>query len=90
MITVGICGLGAIGMKVARALDAGAVEGVRLAAVSARDLEGARARLAGFAAAPQVVPAERLPELADVVVECSPAAVFETVARATVEAGRIL
>ena len=35
MITVGICGLGAIGMRVAQAIDAGKVDGLRLAAVSA-------------------------------------------------------
>lgn len=90
MITVGICGFGAIGQKVARALDAGGVEGMRLAAISARDLDGARARSADFAVPPEAVPAERLPELADVVVECAPSAVFDTVARATVEAGRVL
>ena len=89
-ITVGICGFGAIGLKVARALDRGAVEGMRLTAISARDLKGARARFADFAAPPQAVPAERLPELAEIVVECAPSAVFDAVARATVEAGRIL
>jgi aspartate dehydrogenase len=90
MKTVGICGLGAIGMAVARALDRGAVEGMRLAAVSARDLDGARARLSHLGAPPEAVPAGRLPDLADIVVECAPAAVFETVAHPTVEAGRVL
>ncbi len=89
-VTVGICGLGAIGMKVARALDEGAIEGMRVTAVSARDLEAARGRLAGFSAPPQAVPAERLPELAEVIVECAPAAVFDSIARATIEAGRVL
>ena len=90
MISVGICGLGAIGTTIARALDSDAVEGMRLSAVSARNLDAARARLADLSAPPEVVPAERLPQLAEVVVECAPAAVFDTVARATVEAGRIL
>lgn len=90
VITVGICGFGAIGMKVARALDEGAVDGMRLTAIAARDLGAARARCSDFAAPPEAVTAERLPEMADVIVECAPAAVFDTVARATVEAGRIL
>jgi aspartate dehydrogenase len=90
MKTVGVCGLGAIGMAVARALDRGAVEGMRLAAVSARDLEGARARLSDLGAPPEAVRADILSQLADIVVECAPATVFETVARATVEAGRVL
>ena len=68
MITVGICGLGAIGMRVAEALDRGGVEGMRLAAVSARDVARAEARLAALAAAPPVVAAGRLAELAEVVV----------------------
>lgn len=90
MITVGICGMGAIGTKVARALDEGAIPGMRLAAISARDLDAARTRCAGFRAVPEAVPAERLAELAEVVVECAPSAVFDTVARAAVEAGRVL
>ncbi len=90
MITVGICGLGAIGMRVAEAIDAGRVEGMRLTAVSARDVARAEARLAAFAGAPPVVAAGRLAELADVVVECAPAAAFDLVARPAVEAGRTL
>lgn len=90
MITVGICGLGAIGMKLGRALDQGAVEGMRLTAAAARDVAGARARVADFATPPEIVPAGGLAELADVVVECAPAAVFDEVATATVAAGRIL
>ena len=88
--TVGICGLGAIGMHVAQALDAGRIEGMRLAAVSARDLSRAEARVAALAGPPAVVEAGRLAELAEVVVECAPAEVFESVARPAVEAGRVL
>jgi aspartate dehydrogenase len=90
MITVGICGLGAIGMRVAEALDGGKVEGMRLAAVSARDIARAEARIVALAAAPPIVPPERLAELAEVVVDCAPAEAFEAVARPTVEAGRVL
>jgi aspartate dehydrogenase len=86
-LTVGIAGLGAIGLSLARALDAG-VEGLRLAAVSARDLTGARARIAGFRAPPLVVPNADL-AACDVVVEAAPAAAFEEIATAAIEAGRI-
>ena len=53
MKTVAIGGLGAIGLKLARALDAG-VDGLRLIAVAARDQAKAEANLRGFrdAAAP--------------------------------------
>lgn len=90
MITVGICGLGAIGMHVARALDAGGVDGMRLAAVSARDIPRAEARVAALAGPPAVVEAARLADFADVVVECAPAEAFEAVARPAVESGRTL
>ena len=53
-LTVGIAGLGAIGLHLARTLDAG-VEGLRLAAVSARDLKKAQANIAGFKAPPMLV-----------------------------------
>lgn len=90
MITIGICGLGAIGLRVAQAIDANRVEGMRLAAVSVRDAARAEARIAGLANPPPVVTAGQLAERADVVVECAPAAVFEAVARPAVEAGRTL
>lgn len=84
---VGIGGLGAIGMKIARALDAG-IPGLTLTAVSARDRLMAARRLVGFTSVPRVMPLEALAEHADVIVECAPASVFDTVAVPAVEAGR--
>jgi aspartate dehydrogenase len=86
-LTVAIGGLGAIGLDLARALDRG-VDGLRLVAVSARDRDRARERVAGFAVPPEVVD---LPELAqaDIVVEAAPAAVFEQIAGPAIAAGRI-
>jgi aspartate dehydrogenase len=46
--------------------------------------------VAGFRKPPPVAPLERLADLADVVVECAPAAVYDAVARPAVERGRIL
>ena len=85
--TVAIGGLGAIGLKLARALDAG-VDGLQLIAVAARDLAKATANVRGFQTPPQVVPLDRLAE-ADIVVEAAPAEVFEKIAIAAIEAGRI-
>ena len=87
-LRVGIAGLGAIGLPVCRALDAG-IRGLKLVAVSARDRERAAARLAELAAPPPVVGLAELAELADVVVESIPAACFIEVARPAVERGRI-
>jgi aspartate dehydrogenase len=86
-LTVGIAGLGAIGLHLARALDAG-VEGLRLHSVAARDQAKAQATIAGFRARPALVGLADLAE-ADIVVEAAPAAVFEQVAVAAIARGRI-
>lgn len=88
-LKVAIAGLGAIGLKVARALDEGRLAGLSLAAVSARDVEKAKRTLGGFKSPVPVVALETLPAMADVVVECIPAAHFKTIAEATVAAGKI-
>ena len=87
-LTVAVGGLGAIGLPVARRLDAG-IEGLRLVAVAARDRDKARANVAGFAAPAPVVDLEELAERAEVVVECAPAAVFAALAESAIEKGRI-
>jgi aspartate dehydrogenase len=86
--TVAIGGLGAIGLPLARALDAG-VEGLTLIAVAARDHAKAEAGLARFRTRPRIVALDAL-ALADIVVEAAPAAVFEEIAMAAIDAGRIL
>jgi len=87
-LTVGIGGFGAIGETVARALDAG-IDGLNLVAVSARDRDAATSRMAGMKSPPPVVTLPELAGLADIVVECAPAAVFGDVADPAVAAGRI-
>lgn len=86
-LTVGIAGLGAIGLHLARALDAG-VEGLALEAASARDQAKARAKLAAFRAPPRVVGNAEL-AACDIVVEAAPASAFEEIATAAIAAGRI-
>jgi aspartate dehydrogenase len=85
--TVAIGGLGAIGLRLAYALDGG-VEGLRLVSVAARDHAKAQGNLRRFRDPPRLVPLAELAE-ADIVVEAAPAAVFETIAGAAIEAGRI-
>ena len=89
-LTVGLAGLGAIGSAVADALLAGKVPGLRLAAVSARDVDKAKAWLAEHDADLPVVPLGELPDHAEILVEALPAAVFDELARPAVEAGRTL
>src|SRR5579872_3971173 len=85
--TVAIGGLGAIGLQLARALDAG-VDGLRLVAVAGRDQAKAAANIAQFRSPPRIVGLSALAE-ANIVVEAAPAAVFEQIAGPAIEAARI-
>ena len=88
-LRVAVGGFGAIGRQVAGALDQG-IPGLQLVAVSARDREAAAQRLTGFEQPVPVVALDRLAELAEVVVECVPAAAFPELAEPVVAAGRKL
>ena len=87
-LRVGIGGLGAIGMAVARALDAG-LPGLGLCAVAARDVARTRERAASLSARPAVTTLAGLAAACDVIVECAPAAVYDEIARPAIEAGRV-
>jgi aspartate dehydrogenase len=87
-LRVAIGGFGAIGQEVARALDAG-IPGLRLAAVSGRDQDKARRNLEGLRGEVAVLPLGELAGVADIVVECAPAAVFRELALPAIEQGRL-
>ncbi len=87
-LRVAIGGFGAIGRAAAARLDAG-IDGLTLAAVSARDTAKAARNMAGFAKPVPVLPLAALADAAEVVVECAPAAVFAEVALPAVAAGRV-
>jgi aspartate dehydrogenase len=86
-IRIAIAGLGAIGLKIAEALDAG-IPGCILSAVSARDLAGARARLSHLKRQVPVVALDALEPLADIVVECAPAHLLRTIVEPFVQGGK--
>jgi len=86
---VAIGGFGAIGRVVAQHLDRG-IEGMALAAVSARDVARAQAAMADFVHPVPVVPLARLWEQADIVVECAPAAVLRDIAEPALAHGRLI
>src|SRR5439155_6169408 len=88
-LTVGLAGLGAIGMAIARRLHAG-IPGLALAAVAARDNAAARSRLAAHGIAAPTVEAAALADHCGAIVECAPAAAFRSIAAPAIEAGRIL
>jgi aspartate dehydrogenase len=87
-LNVGIAGLGAVGLDVAKRLIAG-IPGLKLAAVAVRDAYKARRAL------PQVgdsIPVRKATELADqcdIVVECLPPALFREVAISAIDKGRV-
>ncbi len=85
--SVAIGGFGAIGRVVARRLDRG-IEGLALAAVSARDTARAEATMASFARPVPVVPLASLWEHADLVVECAPAALLRELVEPALAHGR--
>jgi len=87
-LKIGLAGLGAVGLPVARQLRAG-IPGLALAAVAARDRNKARRNLPGAGDLILILAPEELADICDVVVECLPSQLFRTVASPTIEAGRI-
>src|ERR1051325_7773589 len=86
---VAIAGFGAIGRVVAEHLDR-VIDGLVLAAVSARDTARAQAAMARFAKPVPVLPLARLGDEADIVVECAPAAVLRGITEPALAKGRTL
>jgi aspartate dehydrogenase len=87
---VALAGFGNVGREVARRLCRGALPEARLTAISARDLDGARAASADLDPRPGVVPVAGLPAHADVIVECATAAALPEIARVALGAGKVL
>jgi aspartate dehydrogenase len=86
-IRVAIAGLGAIGRTVARKLADG-LPGLSLSAVAVRDRDKARAWLEGERIACPVVPLDALPSVADLAVECAPAAILDQICTPMLKAGK--
>jgi aspartate dehydrogenase len=86
---VAIAGLGTIGLKVARALDAG-IEGLTLVAVAGRDAAKTAAQASALACRPAAMPAMALAGAADLVLDCAPSSAFAGLAESVVGAGKTL
>lgn len=82
-LRVGIAGFGAIGRSLAETL-LGGLPGMRLSAVSSRDLPATRDMLPGDIA---VVPVDALPSHAEIIVECAPASALPAIAKPALSAG---
>jgi aspartate dehydrogenase len=86
-LRIAIAGLGAIGLKLAEALDQG-IPGCVLSAVSANDRGKAADRLAHLKRPAPVVTIAELEPLADIVVECAPAKLLPAIAEPFLRAGK--
>jgi aspartate dehydrogenase len=86
-LRVAVAGLGAIGLKVAEALDRG-IPGCVLAAVSAHDRGKAVQHLSHLGCRVPVVTLGELEPLADIVVECAPAKLLPAIAEPFLRAGK--
>lgn len=86
-LQVAIAGFGAIGSKVAAALDRG-IPGCELVAISARDQARVAAEVAGYRRKVVVTDIDSLEPLADVVVECVPSELLPKIVGPFVEAGK--
>jgi len=87
-LKVGLAGLGAVGLEVARRIEVG-IPGLALAAVAVRNQDKARRNLPGAGVRIPIVAAEALAETCDVVVECLPPALFRGVAISVIERGKL-
>jgi aspartate dehydrogenase len=87
-VRVAIAGLGAIGQSLAQTLAAGKVPGVQLVAVSAKNHEKAAVFVATLAHSVPVLTLEQLEPVADVVVECAPAALLSDIITPFLKAGK--
>jgi aspartate dehydrogenase len=87
-LRVGLAGLGAVGLAVARRLNAG-IPGLTLAAVSVRDIEKARRNLPSMTNGLRTCTPDSLAEHCDVIVEGLPPSAFRSVAAAAIENGRV-
>jgi len=87
-LKVGIAGLGAVGLNVARRLEEG-IPGLVLAAVAVRDGAKARRNLPGAGERIPIVAADALAETCDIVIECLPPPAFRSVGLSVIERGKI-
>jgi aspartate dehydrogenase len=85
---VGLAGLGAVGLEVAKRLLDG-IDGLTLAAVAVRDADKARRKLPQIGDLIALRTIEALADDCDIVVECLPPANFREVAISAIDKGRI-
>lgn len=91
-IRVAIAGLGTVGKEVARQIcdPRGSLGRYELTAVATGRVDPAMAFLDEIGSAARMLPSDQLADAADIVIECAPADVFASIARSTIDAGKML
>jgi len=87
-VRVAIAGLGAIGQSLAHSLASGTLPGIELVAVSAKNHDKAQAFVQTLAHSVPVLRIEELEPLADIVVECAPAALLSEIVTPFMKSGK--
>ncbi len=87
-LQVGLAGLGAVGLDVARRIGDG-IAGLALAAVSVRDAAKAKRNLPQVGGKIALLPVEQLAERCDIVVECLPPPLFRAVALSVIDRSKL-
>ena len=87
-MNVGIVGIGTIGKRVIRELDQGKVTGVRVSAITSRDLAKAKAFAATLTSLPRVTSLEEMPDHCELMIEVAAAGAVEAVVKTALQAGK--
>jgi aspartate dehydrogenase len=87
-VKVAVAGMGAIGTALVRQLANGAVDNVEVVGVAVRDKNKARELLRNIAPGVEVYDAAQLADIADIVIECAPAAALDSILRPVLLAGK--
>ena len=85
---IAIVGLGAVGQALTKHLSNNVIPNAELVAIVARDKDKARKTLKQMNVEVEICDLQELAELADIVVECAPAAILEDIAKPVLEAGK--
>jgi aspartate dehydrogenase len=86
-LRVAIAGLGAIGTRVAEALDRG-IDGLSLVAVSVQHPGKHQSWLGNLTRTPAILPIEALSDVADIVIECAPGNLLRSIVAPFVASGK--
>lgn len=87
---VGIAGMGAVGLRVAEALDQGRITGASLAGFSARNEDRARELNAQLSKPVPHFPLSSIADHCDIVIEALPPTLFDELATPVLKAGKVL